>query len=200
MTEDLNTVIAAYDDAEAAGGARLSDWIGRYPQFEADLTRYAVYHYVVAHGQPVSDEAEAASRFQEVARGVREQRMAPSRGFKSLIDAAKKQGLSAPQLAQVIGLTPLEIVKLNQRLFRAATIPKVLAARLAEAIGSTMEDVRAYLRQPPTLAQGAAYKSGEAPKVAAQVDFAASIAESRSLDPDSKLFWAEAARDPLGEE
>ena len=82
-----------------------------------------------------------------------------------LVQAAKAQGLTAKALAAQIGIGLPLVAKLNQRLIRLATLPDELINRMAEALQTSGEQVRAYLARPATLSAAAQYKSDGVPSV-----------------------------------
>jgi hypothetical protein len=209
MNEDINVILADYMDAAAQpGGTRLQDWVQRYPQYEAELVRFAVYQHVTQHSPAaVGDDPAAEARYLERVRAIRQRMMAEigvpaptaSRpALTSLLDAASAVGLRVPELAKILHLSPPEILKLNQRLYRAASLPKALVAQIAGALNRPFDDVAAYLRLPPTLSAQASYRADSAPRVQEQEDFAESIARSRSLTQTQKAEWLAQTGDPLG--
>lgn len=207
--DDVNAVIAAYvDAADAPGGTRLADWLRRYPAHTQALMDFALYWHTVKCEDPfVQDDPAAEAAFMrraaEVARRMQSQQAEQSQPVQpaivSIVQAAKERGLSTPELARALGVGPAEVVKLNQRLFRAASLPKALVARLAEALGRSVEQVAAYLRMPPTLSAQASYKADAAPRVGEQVDFLDAVAASHGMTPEQKAYWREQAAERLDE-
>jgi len=113
----------------------------------------------------------------------------PSPILASLVDSARKLGLSVPDLARKLRVTPLEVVKLNQRLFRPESLPTSFVGRLAESINESIEAVSSYLRLAPSLSAQTSYKADSAPRVAEQVDFIDSLKANRTLSDEDKDFW-----------
>lgn len=201
---DVNLVLAAYEDASSSGEARLSDWIARYPEHADDLTRFAALSYILEHAGDAKGGEELEARIAEIvaqARGKmrdRESKRAAT-PLAGIVEQANAMGIGVPELARRVGLSPLEIVKLNQRLFRASTLPRIVVARLAEALERTFDEVASYLRQPPMLAAQAAYRAREAPRVRDSESFEAAVSASTSLDAAQRSFWREACESTLGE-
>lgn len=176
--EDINTILAAYSDAASRpGGTRLEEWVRRYPQHERALVQYALYNFLFEQGGAATEPTPAEETlFLERAAMIRKRMMqsrtqaAPS-WIGDLIGAAKKQGWTVPTLAEHLHLTPVEVMKLNQRLIRATTIPNALVQQLATLLGRSREEVASYLQLPPTLSANASYRSAEPPRVQRQQDF-----------------------------
>ena len=222
MNDDIQTVLAAYDAAAArAEGTPLEDWVHRHPEHAGGLTQYAVYNYVFERGAAyVVDTTGEKSLFLARAASIRERMMREERldhamagqpatrselqaayagPLTSLLHAARAKGLPVPVLAQSLEISPVEVVKLNQRLFRATTLPRALVARLANLLDRSVQEVAAYLRQPAMLAAEASYKAEAAPRLAAQEDFQAAIAASRNLTDAQKARWLAVDEDLLGD-
>jgi transcriptional regulator with XRE-family HTH domain len=199
---ELDMILAAYDDAASRPeGTRLRDWVKRYPQHADELVRYAVHSCVFEHGASYFQEDPAQeSLFMARANAVAERmRREQVPAIPSLVAVAKERGLSVPDLARRLNVSPLEVTKLNQRLIRAATLPKKLVRDLAAALGRTFDEVAAYLRQRPTLAPGVSYKAGAAPRVGEAQDFADAVADSRGMTEAQKAAWRAEREDLLGD-
>ncbi len=213
IQEDSNTVLASYEDAIAAagpGGANLAAFVDAHSAYAKEIIEYAANSYVFERGAIYNAELatpEAETAFLAKASEIRARLMAAegteqrfeSPAPTSLSEAARQRGLTTPALAQRLRLSPLEVVKLNQRLFRPASIPAALIQRLAEALDRTVETISSYLRLPPTLSAQASYKADAAPRMTEQSDFEEAVESSRSLSEEDKTFWRAQARDRAGE-
>ena len=107
----------------------------------------------------------------------------------SLTAAAKNRGLTLAAFAQTIGVGLTVASKLNRRLIHAGTIPAECVQRMADALDLTAAQIRAYLQQSPTLAQGAMYRADSAPQVADKQGFAEAIASAPDMDNAAKARW-----------
>ena len=109
----------------------------------------------------------------------------------SLADAARRQNLRLKDLADRLGIGVPIVSKLEQRLLRYASLPEALIRKLAETLEIGMEAVQDYLRQPPTLAAGAAYQyTGKtAPQVQGQEEFADAIRTCPAMSEANKQVW-----------
>jgi hypothetical protein len=203
--EDINMILSAYSDAASRpGGTRLEEWVRRYPQHERALVQFALFNFLFERGGAAAEVTPAQeTRFLERAALIRQKMMqsatlARQSRMRSLIEAAKERGLSVPALAERLFLTPLEIVKLNQRLIRAATIPNALVQQLASLLERSREEIVDYLRLPPTVAAQANYRADRTPHVQEPQDFREALMDSPNLSEDHRAYWlaqAQEARD-----
>jgi transcriptional regulator with XRE-family HTH domain len=113
------------------------------------------------------------------------------RPLTSLLEAAREQNLRLKDVAERLGIGVPIVSKLEQRLLQFTTLPETLIQKLAETLDTAAENVRDYLRQPPTLAAGAAYQyTGKAtPQVQAQQDFAEAIRTCPGMSEADKQVW-----------
>ncbi|MGI8552458.1 MAG: hypothetical protein ACR2PL_16970 [Dehalococcoidia bacterium] len=166
----------------------LVTWIERYPQFERELTEFAVaWSRVEALPEPPELSPAQTERF--VQRGmVAVQRLLTQASplISSLLDAGKAQGLSSKQLAERTGLSIVLVGQLNQRLIRYASIPGELIERLARTVHQESAAVRRYLQGGPILAGGALYKANQAPTVAPPQDFVAAVRADPMLSDEQR--------------
>ena len=79
--------------------------------------------------------------------------------------------------------------KLNRRLIHAATIPERLVERLSAELNITLDEIRAYLAQPPSLAEGAAYRSESVPEALGAQDFGDAVRGSSDMSEEQKREW-----------
>ncbi len=189
-------ILSAYSDAAARpGGTRLEEWVRRYPQHERALVQFALCNFLFEQGGTAAEATPAQETlFLERAAMIRRKMMrsmtppAPAR-LRSLVDAAKERGLSVPALAERLRLTPLEIVKLNQRLIRAATIPNALVRQLASLLERSREEVADYLSLPPTLSAQASYRADRTPRAQEPQDFRDALKDNPNLSEEQRAYW-----------
>jgi hypothetical protein len=208
--DDINLILAAYSDAaERPEGTQVTEWVQKYPQYARRLMSFATYNHTIGCDDArLADDPAAEARFAARANVVRERMMA-AQGvtgyatarvpFASLLEAAKGLGLNAPTLARQLNVSPLEVIKLNQRMYQAATLPRKLVTDLADALRVSFTEMAAYLRQPATLSAQVSYKADAAPQIAAQEAFSTAVSASRNLTDAQKAVWL-AEDDLLGEE
>ncbi|GEM_PF-1425033 len=183
-------------DREQAAAQPLQHWITMHPQFAADFVTWATELLPI---QPpavyrVNYRAEEV-RLAQVGRSVVAEMRArygltPS-PLVSLTEAAQQRNLRLKDLAEGLGVGVPIVSKLEQRLLQFSTLPETLIRKLAETLELGTETVRDYLRQPPTLALGAAYQyTGKAvPQVQAPQDFAEAIRACPGMTDAQKQAW-----------
>ena len=191
--EEADAILIAF--AEAGPDADLAEWTRRYPGHARALARLAADRWggispaaasvkgdprIVAIGRDIMAAARASA-----------QQPSPSKGMAltSLLTAARARGLDAGAVAERLGLPVAYFWKLHRRLFAPESLPRTLVAELAAAVGRGAEEVADYLRQPPTLALGASYRSDTAPAVGEREDFAATLAADPDLAPVQRARW-----------
>jgi hypothetical protein len=83
----------------------------------------------------------------------------------TLSQLAQQKGLDAAGAASALRLPIALFWKLQRRLITFETLPTDLANRLADVLGKSADEMKAYLRMPPQLAAGASFKAEEMPEV-----------------------------------
>ncbi len=73
------------------------------------------------------------------------------------------------EVATALGVKSAVLVQLRDRAISVASIPQRFFARLAKALGTSLEDLSTYLDTPRTLTPGVSYKSEGKPAVAQQM-------------------------------
>ncbi|GAB4452184.1 MAG: hypothetical protein OHK0029_02740 [Armatimonadaceae bacterium] len=165
--------------------AVVREWMQQYPEQARTLARYAADRQFGEVSVPASAAVMPLERIRQIgldAMRARQMATAPaSRSLRSLLDAALARGLDAAGAAAALEVPFGVFVKLHRRLIAADSIPAAFLAKLAETVGRSMDEVNAYLRQPPTLAAGASYRADDTPGVGEQETFAAAL----EGDPES---------------
>ena len=131
------------------------------------------------------EETHAKGIARQAAAQMRAQMAVPVR---SLLTLAQQQGLDADALAAQLELSEPLVMKLERRLLRFATLPEQLVEHVAKALRITAQQVQSYLALPPTLANGAFYRSESVPQ-ASQQDFDQAVRSDYELTDDQKQFW-----------
>ncbi len=195
--ETVEDVLDAFMAAEPEpSGAVLREWIRRYPRYERELTDFA-FGWILTENlppDPTSEEPEeeALARrgraiiealLPEKEQGRAEEGRQPLAG---LLAEGKTLGLSMHQLAEITGLSPALVAKLDQRLVRFVTVPREVVGDLARAIKQTADEVSGYLRREPVLPPGLEYKADEAPSLPEQQDFFDAVRQDRGLDEERR--------------
>ncbi len=188
-TEILNTVpgdadvyeaTLAFDQAlDAAPNDRtlLRRWAARFPEFEDDFITLGLSRSVPGAAEPIAARS-------------------PLTGLAS---EAQARGLSALALAQTLRLDRTLLLRLDQRVLEAWTLPAALIDRLAQALERNTDEIRAYFDGPPKLASGTHYKAKATPKMVQergvlqspvrQPSFADEVRRNTKMSGEDKAFW-----------
>lgn len=182
-------------DREQATPRPLRHWMAEYPSFADDFLQWASELPLMQAALYRNDDPAEEARLAEVGRSVVAEMRArygmahPT--LTSLTEAARQRNLRLRDVAERVGIGVPILSKLEQRLLQFPTLPEALIRKLAETLEVGAETVRDYLRQPPTLAAGAAYQyTGKAaPQVAAQQEFAEAIRSCPGMSEADKQAW-----------
>ncbi len=198
---DVYEATLAFSQAlEAAPNDRtlLRRWATRFPEFEADFSTIGFSRFAL--GLTLADplaEYEAAPKTEPAARPA----------LAGLISEAG--GLSAAEMARFLQIDRTLLLRLEQRLLDAWTLPSALVDRLARVLERTSDEISAYLSGPPKLAEGTHYRARAAPKIARQSGvlyspvrqptFADEVRRNQQMSNADKAFWlAEADKEGKG--
>jgi transcriptional regulator with XRE-family HTH domain len=174
--------------------ASIQKWMARYPNYAHEIGDFAAA-WILSNELPENPETAAAPLEHWTAigrrafeRAVAEERAgyAASAPLTNLLDAAKQQGLNPAQLAAETGLSRTLLMKLDQRLIVASTIPARLVERIATVLNAPLSSVTAYLAQPAKLTATAQYRAEEAPTVQPQEPFATAVRVDKLLKPTER--------------
>ena len=198
MNDNIDSILAAYVDAvDRPGGARLDEWVKRYPQHEAALIRFAVYRQA-SSGAETSPQLDPGDEqmFLEKAARLRQKFLTdtgrqPVTSFQGVLSSAQALGLTTQQLAARLGIGISALTKLDRRLFKHNSIPGELISRLAECLSQQREAVLQYLSLPPRLSHSADYRAKASPRVQQQDDFADYVAKCSDMSPEQKSYWSD---------
>lgn len=198
----LDDVLDAYLASDQdRGSASLAEWIRRYPQYERELTDFAVSWSLMEalppapRAEPV-DEDTLTLRGISVAQGIlhqkRQQRSLPENtAIASLLTEGKARGLSIQALADLWELSAAIVRKLDRRLIYYTSIPRELVENIARTIQREMSVVVRYLQGRPRFAQGASYRAEKAPALTEQEDFFDAVRNDVEMSEDRRRRWLE---------
>lgn len=186
--------IAWSADRQNASPKSLREWVAQHPAQAEALIHWAGDAPVIDYADSLRTEADGEKQVREIGRHLvaemRAQYFAPSAVPPvSLAAAAKAQGMRLAEFARKIGVGLTVASKLDRRLIHAEQVPAECVRRIADALNLTAAQIRAYLQQGPTLAQGAMYRADSAPQVADKQDFAAAIQSAADMSETDKAFW-----------
>ena len=202
--ERLEDVLDAYVASIDGPDGSLHDWIRRYPQYEQELTEFAV-SWTLMEALPPSPDAEEVNESTLILRGMSvvqnllhnkslEAASVSVPPFESLLAGGRIHGLEPRQLAQVARLGDSVLRKLDRRLIRFASIPRDAIVGLAEAIQNDEASVSAYLQQSPALAAATEHRSEQAPALAEPEDFFDAVRADPTISPEDTAHWLEIQR------
>jgi hypothetical protein len=205
--------ITAHYVAELREGCqpRLSDYLLRYPQYADAIIDFVTYYHAVEVDVPVeapiaSKEVSGASMLpplSESSRMVMDRawdRLSQARGVDSnssmtLQLAAGKRQKSLPQLAGEVGISVDIMEKLAQSMIDAATIPKEVLKRLAQALVEPLDVISGILavsankRMVHGVAESVSdYSLGEQSHIQTQ-SFREAVERSPNLSNEQKDVW-----------
>jgi len=197
----LDDVLDAYVTAVPhPDRTHLQEWIGKYPEFGDELTQFTMDWIAMEWAPRPSDvppEQTLVLRGASVVqgllqrldqKGVRDRTVAPI-AIQSIVDEAKRQGLTAVALADGADLNLALIRKFDRRLFKASSVPVLAIQRLAHALGRALADIEDYLRRQQVMAAGARYKSAQTPALSELEDFFQAVHDDPTLSEERRQFW-----------
>lgn len=207
--ESVETVLDAFVSSEPEPNTTaLQRWIVRYPYYERELTDFAAAWILMDTLPPDPDTEEAdeealMGQGQAVLDAMFPGEDEPSprgegRSFAGLLGEASNLGLTMHELANVTGLSPALVAKLDQRLIRVATVPEEVLGRLAEAIQRATEEILGHLRREPVVPAAMEHKADEAPAVPDQQDFSDAVRGDRGLDDEQRRRLLSLTRPDVG--
>ena len=197
----LEDVLDAYVASDDGPAASLDDWIRRYPQYEQELTEFAI-SWSMMESLPSEPDTEEVSVDTLVLRGMSvvqnllhgqslETTSVSVPPFESLLSEGRVQGLEPRQFAQASRLGVSLLRKLDRRLIRYASIPRDAIRGLAEAMRSDEASVSAYLQQDPVLALATEHRSERAPVVGDRENFFDAVRTDSTISPEDAARWLE---------
>jgi hypothetical protein len=191
MPDRLEDILDAYM-ASKPDIAVLAEWIGRFPEYEQELTAFTVSWSLTETLPPTQTVQETTSEdllergTAIVGRILGESAEPPIAG---LVAEARARGLSANEVAQAAGLSLVLLRLLDRRLIRFASIPREVIDALARALGREAAAIAHYLQGAATLAQGTRYYSVSTPALAQQQDFFDAVRGDPALSDDERARW-----------
>jgi hypothetical protein len=162
-------------------GATVTDFATRYPGSEGILAQVATEKWL---GGTVPTNADTNINVRNIGLAMLEARK--SALTFTLNQLATEKGLDADSVAERLNLPVALFWKLQRRLIAFETLPATLAPKLGEVLGKTANEIRAYLRLSPQIANGASFKSDTMPEIV-QESFAEALASEGT--PEEIAAW-----------
>lgn len=176
----------------------LAYWVTRFPQFETEITNFAVNEAVAefAQTEPLNEieQTKRIERSHAIAYRIVYDKLSATtieqtsqtQDFESLKSQAEKQGLRFPDFVRRAGLSLQLTLSIEQHLVIAATIPEKVAAKIADVLKVSIESVKAYFNLPPQMLEGTNYKSTTQPELQQQQDFSDLVRKDGKLTEEQK--------------
>ncbi|MXZ23468.1 MAG: hypothetical protein F4Y80_01155 [Caldilineaceae bacterium SB0665_bin_21] len=197
----LEDILDAYVASGDGPNSTLGEWIRRYPEFESELTEFAVSWSLMKWLPPSSDsEAEEVDEETLVLRGVsvvqnllHRQLQEPASEsvtpLESLITEGRARGWEPRRLAQVTRLGNSLLRKLDRRLISHASIPQELINHLAQVLQREATSISSYLQLGPTLGATTEHRSEQAPKLMEPEDFFDAVRADPTISREHAEYW-----------
>ena len=199
--ERLEDVLDAFVASDVNPNEALGEWIRRYPQYEQELTEFAV-SWSLMRSLPAAPDAEEVDEDTLVLRGMSiVQNLLHSQSmesvsesvvpFESLIAEGRIRGWEPRQFAQKAELGVILLRKLDRRLICYASIPPDAIKNLADSIKRKASSIAVYLQQNPTFAAATEYRSEQTPVLIQQENFFDAVRADRTISPEHAARWLE---------
>ena len=109
--------------------------------------------------------------------------------FAGIVAEGKARGLTLPQIAERLRLTPALVRKLDLRSYRYGPGLRNVAAFIGRTLGWDTEALARYLQQTPALAPHASFRADQAPETQEQQDFADALRADARLSDEQRERW-----------
>jgi hypothetical protein len=161
---DADAVSVAFAQDNQPG--TLDAWAVRRPEHARPLARLAAdtfYSLAPDSGPltPSSGGIKEAGRVREIGLSVLAARRP---ALNSLLLTLRAEGLDMDEAAAALQLPEGLLWKLHRRFVAWESVPAALLSQLSQTVRRSVEDVQAYLAQPPMLAAGASYRTDTSPE------------------------------------
>ena len=153
--DNPETVLAAFAVEPTHDRTTLDSYIAAYPELTSELLELAMELETGEDDSPIDLESPAVA-----GSWVR---------YSQAVAGALTSESFTRETAVKLGIKTAVIVQLRDRTVELASIPSIFLDRLAEALGTGIDQVSAYLSEPRTLAAGASYKSDGKPATGQQM-------------------------------
>jgi hypothetical protein len=130
----------------------LTDWLGRYPEISDEIVEFFLALQVIDGPEPAPDAALEAAVARGMALGMARVRALAVAPAISLGEALAAAHMAKPQLARQVGIGTEVITKFVQGRIVLSSIPARFFARVAQALGATVEQVRQWAEASTQLA------------------------------------------------
>lgn len=186
IAADEQSVLMAFALEPSHSRETLERYVKEYPQHalalidcSIDILRENAMPNAAEAAVPESAVNKAWERFERAVQQPEAELVNP---FARLTTSALKA------LAKRMDVSNLFVLRLRDRLIIAGTVPSRFVERLAAELGATATAVRTYLEEPPGVASGGPFRSGEKPAASDMLTFEQAISTSQlSLEQQASL-------------
>ena len=197
--DNLENVFDAYVAADDELGGSLEEWIQNYPEYEQEITGFAI-SWTLMNSLPPAPIVEGVEEDTLVLRGMSIVQnllhdKLPQAGseihpqFDSLLSEGRARGLSPGKLASQIGMGAGLLRKLDRRLIRRNSIPRKAIEAIAEAIQHSTSNVDAYLQQGPVLIASTEHRAEQTPTLSEPEDFFDAVRSDPTMSQEHAERW-----------
>lgn len=181
---DEESVLMAFSMEPSHGRETLERYIREYPQHATALIDCSIDLLNEPHAEDVSATVVSENAVDKA--WQRFQRAVHQPAAEEVANPfAKLNPTGFKSLARSLDVSNLFLMRLRDRAINAATIPAKFVEKLASGLGFTAQAVGAYLRSPPGMVSGHAFRSNVKPSVGEQITFDQAVATSQ-LTPEQQ--------------
>jgi hypothetical protein len=167
----------------------LEDLTRENPSYAEELAAFAAAHFALVES-PLDKDLDVAFKNYDMSfeRTLLDAAFPASPAWGSVLECARRRGLTAGTLAQALDLGVDVVLKLDHRLLRMASLPQLLFDRLGALLQVRIEELRAMLDTAPTLPTAAQYFSRTPPVVPPQESFADAVHASAMAEAQRQTW------------
>jgi hypothetical protein len=211
MEETAERIVEAYAmSVEAPDSVSLAEWIQQFPDYERELTEFAVA-WARMEGLPAATNRQeenletqllrsmsivrdvmhtyAVTQSSDVNASAASAAASSSMVFPGIVGGATRRGLTLVTLAERLDLSPVLVRKLDRRLIALARIPLLVIESLAALLGQTKLQIEQYLQGPQQFALGARHKAPQGTSLAPKEDFFDAVRAAPDLTDEQRQRW-----------
>lgn len=183
--------------------ALLADWVGRYPELSDEIVEFFLALQVIDGPEPAPDVELDAAVARGMALGLERVRALAVAPATSLSEALAAAHVAKAQLARQVGIGTEVITKFVQGRIVLSSIPARFFARVAQALGATVEQVRQWAEAStqlapapaPALRRDQARTPDAAPPAPETFAEAVQATSPKSMSPADRAAWLDATQE-----
>jgi len=201
LEEVLDDIVASGESPERAGTHR---WVDEYPEYAAQIMEFLASWTIMRaasapHPAVRPSEATQTLRGMSIVQNLMHEHVrsldADASPLRALAKRAQALGMDSRALAGALDLGEVVLRKLDRRLIRFATIPRLITVRLAEVLQTTEAAVVTYFQLPPTLSTEGRFHSSKAPSIPKSESFSDAVRTDNTMTDQQRARWTAGAGD-----